>query len=524
MTSASLSVRPSAPSASAEEVLAVAASGSGDAIVVRGDLTFAGDLAVSLAAVGFTGKKDEVVRLPAPSGVSAKSIAVVGLGTAADEADAAALRYGAGTAARRLAGRDPLVIEFAVQDAAELEAVVEGAALGSYDFTDYRGTGTKAASADDGDPTADDGEAEGTGTDAGEAAPSRSITVLAGELSDEAASTALARGTASADAVNLVRDLVNIPALDLYPEVYAERVLELAEGRPLDVRVWDYEELLADGFGGIAGVGQGSTRLPRLVRVDYNPAGAAKHIALVGKGITFDTGGLSLKPPVSMIGMKYDMAGSATVLATVLAAASLELPVHLTAWLCLAENMPSGVAIRPGDVLRIKGGRTVEVLNTDAEGRLVLADGIVAASEEQPDAIIDVATLTGAAVVALGNRYIATMGDEQLVASVVAAGREAGEPLWPMPLPEELRPLLASDIADLANVKPGNTAGGMLVAGVFLKEFVGTRPDGTAIPWAHLDIAGAAQNKDGGYGFTVKGPTGATVRTLLRYAEAVSGE
>ncbi|WP_291055546.1 leucyl aminopeptidase [Herbiconiux sp.] len=516
MTSASISVRPSAAPAAPEEVLVIAASGSGDAIVVRGDLPFAGDLKASLAAVGFGGKKDEVVRLPAPAGVSAKSIAVVGLGTAAGEADAAALRYGAGTAARRLAGRDPLTVEFAVRDAVELEAVIEGAALGSYDFTDYRGTGTTAAAAT--------GDVEGADTDAVGIPPVRAVTVLAGELSAEATATALARATASADAVNLVRDLVNIPALDLYPEVYADRVLELAEGRPLDVRVWDYEQLLADGFGGIAGVGQGSTRLPRLVRVDYNPAGATKHIALVGKGITFDTGGLSLKPPVSMIGMKYDMAGSATVLATVLAAASLELPVHITAWLCLAENMPSGVAIRPGDVLRIKGGRTVEVLNTDAEGRLVLADGIVAASEEQPDAIIDVATLTGAAVVALGNRYIATMGDEDLVASVVAAGRSAGEPLWPMPLPEELRPLLASDIADLANVKPGNTAGGMLVAGVFLKEFVGTRPDGTPIPWAHLDIAGAAQNTDGGYGYTVKGPTGATVRTLLRYAEAVSGE
>ena len=364
---------------------------------------------------------------------------------------------------------------------------------------DYRGAGT-----------------ENPGT--GDAAPA--LQLVTGAVDGPAAARALARAQASVDAVNLVRDLVNVPALDLYPEVYADQVVELAAGRPLDVKVWDFDALVADGFGGIVGVGQGSERLPRLVRVDYAPEGASKHIALVGKGITFDTGGLSLKPPVSMIGMKYDMAGSATVLATVIAAAELELPVHLTAWLCLAENMPSGVAIRPGDVLTIKGGRTVEVLNTDAEGRLVLADGLVAASAEKPDAIIDVATLTGAAVVALGNRYTGVMGDDGLVASVLDAAREADEQFWHMPLPADMRPMLASDIADIANVKPGNTAGGMLLAGIFLKDFVGTDDEGDTIPWVHLDIAGPAQNKDGGYGFTVKGPTGVTVRTLLRFAES----
>ncbi|WP_382305779.1 leucyl aminopeptidase [Herbiconiux sp. UC225_62] len=463
-------------------------------------------LADSLRAVGFSGKKDEVVRLPSPSGVTAASIAVVGLGTATAGADE--LRYAAGVAARRLGGRDRLVLDFGVDSAAELEAVLEGAGLGSYDYTDYRGAGRDEPSASDSDSAAG-------------SAGSREIAV-AGTGDTEADARALRRARASVDAVALVRDLVNIPALDLYPSNYAERVQELAEGRPLTVTVWNEQELVAEGFGGIAGVGQGSTRPPRLVRVDYSPAGATRHVALVGKGITFDTGGLSLKPPVSMIGMKYDMAGSATVLAAVLAAADLELPIHLTAWLCLAENMPSGDAIRPGDVLTIRGGRTVEVLNTDAEGRLVLADGLVAASEERPDAIIDVATLTGAAVVALGNRYVATMGDDALVAEVLEAARGAGETLWHMPLPAELRPLLASDIADIANVKPGNTAGGMLVAGVFLQEFVGKNDEGERIPWVHLDIAGAAQNKDAGYGFTGKGPTGATVRTLLRFAERSS--
>ncbi len=498
MSSASLSVLSESPSPAADDILVVAASLTGEkgseTATVRGAAL--SDVADELAAVGFAGKKDELVRLPAPAGVTAKSIAVVGLG-AAGVVGAEELRYAAGVAARRLGGRDRLVLDFGPATAEELEAVLEGAGLGSYDYTDYRGTGRdeeartaaprEIAVVGTGDPGVDDG--------------------------------ALQRARASVDAVALVRDLVNVPALDLYPSVYAERVLALAEGRPVTVRVWNEDELVAEGFGGIAGVGQGSTRPPRLVRVDYSPAGAARHIALVGKGITFDTGGLSLKPPVSMIGMKYDMAGSATVLATVLAAADLGLPVHLTAWLCLAENMPSGDAIRPGDVLTIRGGRTVEVLNTDAEGRLVLADGLVAAGEEHPDAIIDVATLTGAAVVALGNRYVATMGDDELVAEVLEAAREVGEPLWHMPLPAELRPLLASDIADIANVKPGNTAGGMLIAGVFLQEFVGTDEAGERIPWVHLDIAGAAQNKESGYGFTGKGPTGATVRTLLRVAE-----
>jgi leucyl aminopeptidase len=259
--------------------------------------------------------------------------------------------------------------------------------------------------------------------------------------------------------------------------------------------------------------------------VEYAPEGAARHVALVGKGITFDSGGLSLKPPTGMVGMKYDMTGAATVLAVALAAARLALPLRVTAWLCLAENMPSGSAIRPNDVLRMRGGRTVEVLNTDAEGRLVLADGLVAASEEQPDAIIDVATLTGAAMVALGTRYVPVMGSDDLVADVVAAAKASGELFWPMPLPGELRATINSDVADIANANPGNTAGGMLLAGVFLQEFVGRAgdaEDAPRIPWAHLDIAGPAKGPAAPYGFTGKGPSAVSVRALLRLAEDIS--
>jgi leucyl aminopeptidase len=262
------------------------------------------------------------------------------------------------------------------------------------------------------------------------------------------------------------------------------------------------------------------------VKVSYRPEAARRHLALVGKGITFDSGGLSLKPPVSMVGMKYDMTGAATVLAVVAAAARLGVPTRLTAWLCLAENLPSGTAIRPNDVLTIRGGRTVEVTNTDAEGRLVLADGLVAAGEEGPDAIIDVATLTGAAVVALGNRYTGVMGDAAFVTDLIATGSGADELFWPMPFPAELRKVLDSDVADLANAKPGTTAGGMLVAGTFLREFIAERADEdgetSRIPWAHLDIAGSAMNGDAPYGFTAKGPTGVAVRTLLAMAEEIS--
>jgi leucyl aminopeptidase len=379
-----------------------------------------------------------------------------------------------------------------------LLAVLEGAAIGAYDYQEFRSDPVDAKR------------------------PATSVVVASG-LGDSAA--LVERAAIVATAMHTVRDLVNAPSSHLYPETFAKESLELAEGAPVTVEVLGVDELLAGDFGGILGVGQGSVHPPRLVKVSYSPAGAAKHLALVGKGITFDSGGISLKPPASMVGMKYDMTGAATVLAVTLAAARLGLGVRITAWLCIAENLPSGTAIKPNDVLHMKGGKTVEVLNTDAEGRLVLADGIVAASEEHPDAIIDVATLTGAQVVALGNRYSGVMGDEQLVARVVAAAMSVGETFWPMPLPAEVRTILSSDVADIANSKPGNTAAGMLAGGVFLSEFVGTNGEGddkATIPWAHIDIAGPSENKGGGYGFVGKGPTGVTVRALVALAEEFS--
>jgi leucyl aminopeptidase len=452
-------------------------------------------LAAQLATIGFAGGKDELVRLPGAG--SGESVAVIGL----PENGTDALRYAAGSAVRQLAGVDSVALDLPADGPDEVGAVLEGAALGAYSFTEYREK-SRAAAKD----------------------PVSSVSVVGAVADGDAL---VARAIAVAEAASLVKDLVNTPPLDLYPASFADRAAAASEGLPVTLTVWDEEQLAADGFGGILGVGQGSTRPPRLVKVAYEPDGATRHLALVGKGITFDSGGLSLKPPTGMVGMKYDMTGAATVLAVALAAARLDLPVRVTAWLCLAENMPSGSAIRPNDVLRIRGGRTVEVLNTDAEGRIVLADGLVAASEEQPDAIVDVATLTGAAMVALGTRYAAVMGSEDLVEEVLDAGKSTGELLWPMPLPAELRATINSDVADIANANPGNTAGGALLAGVFLQEFVGRTgetDDAPRIPWAHLDIAGPAKSPSAPYGFTGKGPSAVSVRALIRLAEDISGK
>jgi leucyl aminopeptidase len=297
-----------------------------------------------------------------------------------------------------------------------------------------------------------------------------------------------------------------------------KEVQKAIKGLGISATIWDEKALAKDGFGGILAVGSGSSRPPRLVKLEYRGKGAKNSIAIVGKGITFDSGGLSLKPAESMVGMKYDMTGAATSFQALIAIAKLGLPIKATAWLCLAENMPSGTATRPNDVIKIRNGKTVEVLNTDAEGRLVLADGLSIAAESKPDLIVDVATLTGAATIALGNRYAGLMGETDAIKKVQAAAEKTGELVWHMPLPSELRPLLNSDVADLANVKIGNRAGGMLVGGHFLREFVPIE-----ISWAHLDIAGPADNSASAYGYTPRGGTGAILRTLVALAAGLAG-
>ncbi|PWC08062.1 leucyl aminopeptidase [Mycetocola zhujimingii] len=456
-------------------------------------------LSASLSAVGVTGAVDQLVRVPGTT--EFPTVAIIGIGATISPD---ALRLAAGSAVRQLAGATSVAIALPLDDAAALAAVLEGAALGAYSFTAYKGTSIDS-----------------------QKVPVARVTVVADDAlaGGEEATTLTERALVIASAVAEVKDLAATPANDLYPETLATAAEASVRDLPIDVTVWDEDALKRDGFGGILGVGQGSSRGPRLVKLAYAPEGAARHLALVGKGITFDTGGLSLKPAASMLGMKDDMTGAATVLAVVRAAAELKLNVRITAWLCIAENMPSGTAIRPGDVLRIKNGTTVEVTNTDAEGRLVMADGLVAASAEMPDAIVDVATLTGAAVVALGNRYSGVMGDDAFVAQVLDAAKATGETMWPMPFAEELRGLLRSDVADFVNAKVGNRAGGMLLAGLFLREFIGKtsdEPDAPSIPWAHLDIAGSGTNGESAYGFTGTGPTGVAVRSLLRMAEDFS--
>ncbi|MFM1950551.1 MAG: hypothetical protein RL418_238 [Actinomycetota bacterium] len=308
-----------------------------------------------------------------------------------------------------------------------------------------------------------------------------------------------------------IREVINKPANEIYPQTLADFALELTQGLPIEIEIWDEQRLEAERCGGILSVGKGSARPPRLVKLTYR--GGGKHLALVGKGITFDTGGLSLKPAESMVGMKYDMAGAATVLGGIAGAAILGAKADITAFMCIAENMPSGTATRPGDVITIRNGKTVEVLNTDAEGRLVLADGLSLASELEPDHIIDVATLTGAATVALGNRYAGLMGQGKAIELCEESSERTDELLWRMPLPQELRDLLNSELADMANVKIGNRAGGMLIGGHFLKEFVALESS-----WAHLDIATSANNDSAAYGATPQGATGAMIRTLIDIA------
>ncbi|MDP9406304.1 MAG: leucyl aminopeptidase, partial [Actinomycetota bacterium] len=372
------------------------------------------------------------------------------------------------------------------------QAVAEGAGLGAYAFTAYRKKNNDMPSL-------------------------RSVVVLPGDgLDADAVHDGVAAGAVLVRATSLTRDLVNTPPQDKRPPMLAERVAELAGDAGLSVRVFDEDALAEGGFGGILGVGRGSSAPPRLVELRYEPDGATGHVVLVGKGITFDSGGLSLKPSASMNTMKSDMSGAAAVLGAMSALRDLGVSVKVTGLLALAENMPSGEATRVSDVLTHRGGKTVEVMNTDAEGRLVLADALVYGAESGPDAMIDVATLTGAQIVSLGQRIAGLMGnDEGLVGEIRAAAAAAGEQVWHLPLPEEYADHLKSEVADLRNIGRPMQAG-TLVAGLYLQHFVGD------VPWAHLDIAGPAFSEEGDGWYSPKGATGMGVRTLVRLLQSRS--
>src|SRR6266545_1494629 len=408
-----------------------------------------------LEARGFSGKTGEAVALPTLGRLPAATLLLIGLG-AREKVDAETLRRAVTTLPQALAG----------DEAAAVRAVTEAVLLAAYRFDKYK------ASVSDADP--------------GKRSSLERVELV---VSDGADRDALELAAAAARAV---------------------------DGKGVTVTVKDERALAAEGFGGIVGVGQGAVNPPRLIELRYEPEGVRERVVLVGKGITFDSGGLSLKPPDGMITMKTDMSGAAAVLGAMSALQDLGLKVAVTGYLAAAENMPSGTATRPGDVLKMKNGKTVEVLNTDAEGRLVMADALALGATSQPDAMVDVATLTGACVVALGKRYTGLMSnDDALAAELLEAAGAAGERAWRLPLPEEYRKELDSEVADLKNI--GDRYGGALTAGLFLQEFVDGRP------WVHLDIAGPARGESD-HAYIGKGATGAAVRTLLSWLERRSSD
>jgi leucyl aminopeptidase len=461
---------------------------------IRGDGTDHDDregVADALDLLGFSGKDDEVVVFPAGDRAGADVVVAVALPS---EPTAADLRAAAARGVRR-APKGSVAVALHPASIDETVAVAEGVRLGRYGYTAYKTSGSA------------DGPAEHV--------------VLSSFARQAAAARAVEDAHLVTDAVAQARDWVNTPPADLRPPSFAEAITAWAAevtGETVKVQVWDEKRLAKERCGGILAVGRGSETPPRLVTLTYAPRGATQHLALVGKGITFDSGGLSIKTGPGMSTMKIDMAGAAAVVTATLAIAKLGLPVKVTAYACLAENMPSGTATRPGDVLTMRNGATVEVLNTDAEGRLVLGDGLALATETSPDLIVDVATLTGACVVALGERTSGILGsDDATVARLSSAAGVAGEPMWPLPIPTEIAAAVkTSKVADLRQHNP-KPYGGTLFAAAFLREFVGD------VPWAHLDIAGPSFNDGAAYGEIPNGGTGVAVRTLVQLAKDLVG-
>lgn len=454
------------------------------------DAALDGDLAAFMAEADFDGKPGQTLAVPTRGRLRSAAAMLVGVG-AFDEVTVDGIRRAAAAIARK-ATKAPSVATTLVDlaDAAGIErpdaaqALAEGFVLGSYQFLKYKGNGD---------------------------ATRLSKVVVVGRANARV-EAALDRGATVAAAVSWARDMVNEPSGAKSPAAFADAAKKLLRGKGVTVKVMTEAELKAEGLGGVVGVGQGSGNPPRLVKATYSPPGKKGSVAFVGKGVVFDSGGLSLKTSTGMETMKIDMSGAAAVLAAMSVLKDLGVKAKVTAYVPMVENMPSGTAIRPGDVLKIRNGKTVEVLNTDAEGRLILADALALAAEDKPDAVVDVATLTGACMVALGDKIAGLMGNrDEWNEQVQAAADAVGEPMWPLPLPTEYRKLLDSEVADLRNISTGSY-GGALTAALFLAEFV----DG--VPWVHLDIAGPAR-AGGDDGYLVKGGTGFAVRTLVELVD-----
>jgi len=491
MTSISYKVLASAPKSSSDSIAVYAVGLEGKDLKLQGSgAKVTGLKSLNLKALAVSGAYEATSRVS----VGADVIGLIGIGSGLSTHSKA--REVGGAIGRAFNDAKTINIDIPLASAEIALALLEGIAIVQYDYSHYKSGEKKVAAL-------------------------KTVNLI---TSNKVQKSDLDRLKVLSAALNQTRDLVNAPGNDLYPAKMAEIVKSQSKIPGVTVEIWDEKKLAKEKCTGILSVGQGSVRGPRLVKITYSPAKAKAHLALVGKGITFDTGGISLKPATGILGMKYDMAGAATVAQAALAIAKLGLPIKVTAFMCIAENMPSGSATRPNDVITFRNGKSVEVTNTDAEGRLVLADGLILASELKPDLIIDVATLTGAARVALGNRYSGLMGDDNSVAVVEKAAAKAGELVWHMPLAEELTDLIKSDIADLMNSRVGNPSGGMLVGGLFLREFIGlASAKGTdRLNWAHIDFATAANNDLAPYGYAVKGATGSMVRTLVTVAEQMS--
>jgi len=453
------------------------------------DRALGGTLLAFMAEAGFEGRRGDALAVPTAGLLGAKAAILVGVGDA-DTIDADALRRAGAALARRASKVERVattlldVAPDSLDQGDAAQALAEGIALGSYQFLNYKS----------------------------DAKPSQLARVLLVRRPGAKTREGIARGARIAEAVAWARDLVNEPAEAKSPDTVVKKTRALARVNGLTVRVWAGEQLVRERLGGVLGVGAGSDRPPRFMRLAYEPRGAKTTLALVGKGVVFDSGGLSIKTAGGMETMKTDMSGAAAVIAAMSAMRDLGVKTRVLGYVPLVENMPSGNAMRPGDVLRMRNGKTVEVLNTDAEGRLILADALSLASEDQPDAIVDIATLTGAVTIALGEKIAGLMGtDDGWSDQVRAAADLVGERAWPLPLPDDYRKLLDSEVADLRNIGTGG-GGGSITAGLFLREFV------TGAPWVHLDVAGTARaGADDGY--ISRGGTGYGVRTFIELAQ-----
>lgn len=452
-----------------------------------------------LSTLGVTGGVGEVTRVPTSgTAVNAGLLVLVGLG-AEDGLDASVVRRAAGAAARGVPNAASVALALPAETPEEIRAVTEGWLLGAYTFTRYKQGGEKES-----------GPAE--------------VVVLSHAARKAESVAAFEQAQVLAGAVAATRDWVNVTPNHLTPPVFADEVAAavktankaLPKGTAkIKVVVHDEKALAELGCGGILSVGAGSAAPPRLVELTYAPKGATTHLALVGKGITYDSGGLTIKPPASMSTMKSDMAGAASVVQALLAIAALGLPIKVSVFAPMAENMISGAAARPGDVVTTYSGRTVEIRNTDAEGRMILCDAITRAVEVEPDVIVDIATLTGHMVVALGDRIGGVLGSDDVVDALVAAGEAGGEVHWPMPITEEVvERMHGSPVADLLQHDWIRWGGGLYAAG-FLREFT----DG--LPWGHLDIAGPSF-VSAASGHLTAGGTGFGVATLVDYARALA--